>query len=383
VTEEATSSPLSEEILDHLQDGVLLIVGGRIQAASAKAAELLELPESKLLGEAAADLLPPQLDEALARLEEGASSVTLRGVEWDGPGALEEVTLAVTRGPRNKQFVVQLRDESDPSGRAAAEGFRRRLAWLDSLAAGIAHEIRNPLGGIRGAAQLLSRGPDQSEIGELTQLIIQESDRVDAMVEQLMELTRPRTLQRSDVDINRLIHDEVALLQAQFGTTVVRWDLDLDPSLPTVEGDQLRLREAVGNLLRNARQAANSQISVRTRIEAGGRLSEDGYDRGRCLHVEISDDGPGIAEGEEAAIFAPFSSSKPEGTGLGLFVTRQIVDSHGARLSLDSKFAPGACFRLVLTERLLPAPATENMLPEDFHYGRSSAPSNLSLESIR
>jgi len=353
-------------------------------AASTRAGELLELTQSRLVGASIADLLPTPLQETFERLRDGAASVTLRGLPWNRPGRRGEVTLSVTNGPQPGEFVVQLRDESDPSGQAAAEGFRRRLTWLDSLAAGIAHEIRNPLGGIRGAAQLLQRNPEESESTELTQLIIQESDRIDAMVEQLMELTRPRRLERSSVDVNRLVHDEVALLRAQFGRDGIEWNLDLDPSLPPVEGDRLRLREAIGNLLRNAREAAESTISVRTRIEAGGRLTEDGFDRGRSLHLEVSDDGPGIPESESASIFAPFSTTKPEGTGLGLFVTRQIVDDHGARLSLDSGVDEGARFRLTLTERLLPDTTPTPVLPEGFHFGRgTSSSSSFSSEATR
>jgi two-component system nitrogen regulation sensor histidine kinase GlnL len=353
-------------------DGILLVSEGRVISASSQASEVLELSQSRLLGASLDDLLSDSLDEAFERLAEGAASVTLRGLPWKRVGRRGQVTVSVTTGPQPGQFVVQLRDESDPSGQEAAEGFRRRLTWLDSLAAGIAHEIRNPLGGIRGAAQLLQRGPTPAEGDELTQMIVLESDRIDRMVEQLMKLTRPRTLERSDVDVNGLILDEVALLRAQFGSEQVDWQLDLDPSLPTVEGDRLRLREAVSNLLRNAREAAASTVTVKTRIEAGERLREDGFDRGQSLHLEVRDDGPGIAESDASSIFAPFSTTKPEGSGLGLFVTRQVVDDHGARLSLDSVPGHGALFRLSLHERLAPAEhaGTQDALPADFHFGR-------------
>jgi two-component system nitrogen regulation sensor histidine kinase GlnL len=251
------------------------------------------------------------------------------------------------------------------------------------MAAGIAHEIRNPLGGIRGAAQLLQRTPGEAELTELTELIIQESDRINSLVEQLMQFTRPRRLERSDVDINRLVQDEVALLRAQFSSEDVEWDLDLDPSLPKVEGDRLRLREAVGNLLRNARQAAESKIAVRTHIETGERLTEDGFDRGQSLHLEVRDDGPGIPHSETASIFAPFSTNKPQGTGLGLFVTRQIVDDHGARLTLDPGHGEGALFRLTLTERLMPGPEALEGIPRAFQLPRTPSSPSLAVESSR
>jgi len=350
----------------------MLVQGRRIVGASERAAELLECSQSRLVDASICTILPASVDEALDRLDAGAASVTLRGLSLNRPTQQSELTVTVTPGPEADEVVVQLRDGSDPSGQAAAEGFRRRLTWLDSLAAGIAHEIRNPLGGIRGAAQLLQRESTEADRCELTEMIVLETDRIDRIVEQLMELTRPRRLERSAVDINRLVHDEVALLRAQFGQQDVDWQLDLDPSLPSIEGDQLRLREAVGNLLRNAREAANSAVCVTTRIEGGGRLTEDGFDRGRSLHLDVSDDGPGLAEEDATSIFAPFSTTKPGGTGLGLFVTRQIVDDHGARLSLDSVPGEGASFRLSFNERLLPAqpqPA-HAVLPEGFLFGR-------------
>ena len=386
VTAQHSDSSLPQEVFDCLRDGVLLVQGRQIVAASDRAAELLECSHSRLIDTSICALLPASVDEAIDRIDAGATSVTLRGLSWNRPTQQTGLTLSVTRGPQAGEFVVQLRDGSDPSGQAAAEGFRRRLTWLDSLAAGIAHEIRNPLGGIRGAAQLLQRQSTEAEGRELTEMIVLETDRIDRIVEQLMELTRPRRLNRSAVDINRLVHDEVALLRAQFGQQDVDWHLDLDPSLPPIEGDQLRLREAVGNLLRNAREAADSAVTVTTRIEAGGRLSVDGFDRGRSLHLDVIDDGPGLAEEDTASIFAPFSTTKPDGTGLGLFVTRQIVDDHGARLSLDSVVGEGASFRLSFNERLLPAqpqPA-HAVLPEGFLFGRKPGPTpSLSPETHR
>lgn len=372
MNEPVLQSSLPTEVFDHLADGVLLVSGGRVTSASGRAAEMLGLPVGRIVGTEVCELLPSAVSPALERLEEGASSVTLRGLAWDRPGPLRRVTFCATPGPQGGETVLQIRDDSDPSGQAAADGFRRRLSWLGSLAAGIAHEIRNPLGGIRGAAQLLRRGPEDDELDELTTLIIHESDRIDAMVEQLMGLTRPQCLERVHVDLNRLVHDEVALLEAQFGPREVSWELDLDPSLPPVEGDRLRLREAVGNILRNAREAATRSIRVRTRIEAGGRLTEGGFDRGRCLQLEVTDDGPGIPEDEVASIFAPFSTSKPEGTGLGLFVTRQVIDAHGARISLDPRPGQGACFSLLLSERLAPAPETDPTLADVYPAAREA-----------
>ena len=298
-----------------------------------------------------ADVLPEGALEAVERVQAGASSCTVRDLPL-GPSAGSRLTVTASPGPNPGQVVLLLDGDSDPAGHAAAEGFRRRLAWLDSLAAGMAHEIRNPLGGIRGAAQLLARGPEPVDLDELCGLIIQESDRIDGIVERLMGLVRPRLLDRGVVALNRLVHDEVSLLRAHFGEGPVQWELDLDPSLPELEGDPQRLREAVGNLLRNAREAARSRVEVRTRVEAGGRFAQGGHDRGLVLRLDVVDDGPGVAEDQLGRLFDPFSTSKPQGTGLGLFVSRLAIDDHGGQLDVEPGPGRGARFTVLLSERL-------------------------------
>ena len=344
-----------DPLIEHLPFGVLLVEDGAVRRVSGTACEVLGVGERRLVGAAAAEALPGGSLEAIERVEAGAASCTVRDLPWVGVAGSRRVTVTATPGPSSGQIVVVVAGASDPAGHAAAEGFRRRLAWLDSLAAGVAHEIRNPLGGIRGAAQLLRRGTEPDDHDELLQLIIQETDRIDGMVERLMGLVRPRSLDRGVVDLNRLVHDEVALLRARFGGDPVEWALDLDLSLPPLEGDGRRLREAVGNLLRNAQEAAAGRVEVRTRIDGGGRLAEAGFDRGQTLRMDVVDDGPGIEPGQVARLFDPFATSKAEGTGLGLFVARLAVQDHRGVLDVDPRPGLGARFSVMLSERLPPS----------------------------
>jgi two-component system nitrogen regulation sensor histidine kinase GlnL len=343
-------------LIEHLPGGVLLAQDGRIVAATGKAAELLGVAPSRLEGSQISAYLPPEALEVVGKIHEGATSCTSRGIAWDRPFAVDRITIKGSAGPEPGQVVLLVIEDGDPLASDAARGFRRRLAWLDSLAAGMAHEIRNPLAGIRGAAQLLQRELEPQEQAELTDLIIRESDRIDRLVERLMGLCRPRPLLRSEVSLNRLIHDEVALLRARSGgRSAVTFNLDLDPSLPTIEGDAERIREAASNLLRNAVEAANSQVIVRTRIETHQRLLDAGRDRGCPVALEVTDDGPGIEPARVSTLFDPFATSKAEGTGLGLFVTRLAIEQHKGRLLVDPRPERGARFTLVFYERL-PAP---------------------------
>ncbi len=351
-----TQGPLSEHqaLLDHLADGIVVLQGGRICLATVPAAELLGFSPTRLVGSPIESCLPPEAQHIVKRIEEGAASCTCRDVPWGSFGAAEHLCLRGTAGPEPGEVLLVVSRGASPKSPATAASFRRRLEWLDHLAAGMAHEIRNPLGGIRGAAQLLSRNPDSEDRGELLRLIVYESDRIDRLVERLMSLTRPRRLQLSRVDLNRIVHDEVSLLRAQYGSEGVSWNLELDPSLPAVEGDPERIREAIGNLLRNAYEAGGCTIGVHTRVDREGRLVEEGFERGLTLEVEVTDNGPGIPQEQVSNLFVPFATTKRAGSGLGLFVARLASQDHGGRLDVDPRPGLGARFTLALSERLPP-----------------------------
>ncbi len=371
-------APSADDLLRHLPVGVLSIRDGRVERATGCAEELLGRSLARLEGAALGEVAPVEAISVVGRILDGASSCTAAGVAWDRSTTKLSITGAA--GPESGLVVLVVAPATDPDAHPRGESFRGRLAWLAGLAAGLAHEIRNPLGGIRGAAQLLRRNlrglallePVKSdgssadstvadECDELTALIIQEADRIGDRVSRLMELARPSPLRRASVSLNLLVHDSIALLEADRSMRSVEFRLDLDPSLPPVEGDPVRLAEAVGNLLRNAAEAAESTIRVRTRVEPEGRFREGGLDRGLTIRLEVQDDGPGIEPEAEEDLFVPFATTKLEGSGLGLFVTRLAVEDHGGgidvrpRPSADEALgARGACFGLTLFERLPP-----------------------------
>jgi len=345
-----SAEPAPDPLLDCLSDGVLVLDEERVVRANLAAAELLGRSPARLCGASLTELLGDDAAVVVARVIEGAASCTARGVRLL-PGT-QRVRLTGTPGPRQGLVVLSLRTEegADP---AVAAAFRRRLSWLDSLAAGVAHEIRNPLGGIRGAAQLLRRGGDREAFDELTELIIQDVDRIDYQVERLMELTRPRPLRPQPVLLHELLHREVERLAAR-PDAAVAWEVAIDPSLPPIEADAERLQEAFGNLLRNACEAAESRVVVRVGVDRAGRLVDPVVDRGPTLRVDIEDDGAGIPDDQLEDLFAPFATTKAAGSGLGLFLARLAVEDHGGRLTVDPRPGQGAAFSVLLTERLPP-----------------------------
>ena len=226
------------------------------------------------------------------------------------------------------------------------------LAQLGVLVAGLAHEIRNPLGGIRGAVQLLASevGPHPTA-GEYVDLVIREVDRLSKLLEQLLEL-RPRgAFDPQPVNIHRVIDHVIALVEASTRESKSRILRFFDPSLPEVRGDPDALTQLVLNLVQNAVQAVATlpsatprEVRLTTRVETDYHLApaSRARGRGRLLRVEVEDNGPGILPEVQSKLFSPFLTTKRKGTGLGLAICQRIATDHGGTIRFES--TPGRTF---------------------------------------
>ncbi|MBI2358473.1 MAG: PAS domain S-box protein [Deltaproteobacteria bacterium] len=226
-----------------------------------------------------------------------------------------------------------------------------RLATLGTLAAGLAHEIKNPLGGIKGAAQLLRRALARDpSLLEYAEIMIREVDRVNLLIEQLLDLSRPTRLNLTMLNIHELL-DQVLLLERE---TAQEKKIDVrkrfDPSLPTVYGDRPQLIQVFLNLIKNAFQAMNKQgcLTITTRMETDFHIREEGKEPGKFIWVEIQDNGVGIKEEDLPHIFSPFFTTKNNGTGLGLAICYRIIKEHGGLIRVESREGEGAAFRVSL-----------------------------------
>ena len=214
------------------------------------------------------------------------------------------------------------------------------------LIRGLAHEIKNPLGGIRGAAQLLEAELPDPELTEYTGVIISETDRLKDLVDRM--LGPQRQLEFSDVNILEVIERVIQLTEAE-RPGFITWQRDYDPSLPPLEADQAQLIQAVINIIRNACEALKEtetpQISIRSRAL---RQFTIGSKRHKIvLDLQICDNGPGIDPKLQERIFFPMISGRPEGTGLGLAITQTVVSQHQGSIQVTSR--PGAtCFSMFL-----------------------------------
>ena len=238
---------------------------------------------------------------------------------------------------------------------------RDRLAAIGEMAAGLAHEIRNPLGAIKGAAQLLL-GPDGKpleptpESAEFLSIIVEEVNRLNNVLSQFLDYARPSKsdpAQQGEVDVNEVVRRTVQLMETYEHAARVRVEVRLDDLLPGVAGDAEQLRQVFLNLGLNALQAMSDGGTLEI-VTSRRRRSRLGY--GSFAEIRFRDSGVGIPREKLKNLFIPFFTTKPKGTGLGLAISQRIVAQHGGTIEVRS--SPGKGVDLLgLPARPRPLPA--------------------------
>ncbi|HEX9873059.1 MAG TPA: ATP-binding protein [Deferrimonas sp.] len=211
-----------------------------------------------------------------------------------------------------------------------------RLSALGQLSAGMAHEIRNPLGSIRGTAEILQEGIDPADRRyEFTCILIKEVDRLNKVVQNFLDFARPSGGDRDLVDVNRLLAEVLTLTGPPALKNGVRTRLEAGV-VPEMEGDEEQLKQAFLNLVLNALQAMPSggSLDIITAMSAG------------ALEIRFTDSGGGIPPENLDRIFNPFFTTRGEGTGLGLAITHRIIQGHGGRIAVESRLGAGTTFIL-------------------------------------
>ena len=326
---------LNEEILENMEGGVLAVDRtGLIAFVSSQAESLLELQSPRPVGRPYREVLPEELGDLIAL------ALHTRGrIERELPdGATPlHVTISTLKDERTRAvrgIVAILTDLSVRRRLEDAQHRAERFRALLEMSAGMAHEIRNPLASIRGAAQELSgpspAGPDDEK---LLDVIVRESDRLEKIIREFLEYAAPKPLAASICDLSRILHDVVVVVDARSDTRLLKIDEQM-PGAALVKGDENRLKQVFLNLLLNALEACGGKGVLRVRCTprtAGTDDPRDGFE------VEIHDEGDGIAEEDLARIFDPFFTTRPTGTGMGLPIARKIVQAHEGKIEIDSR----------------------------------------------
>jgi len=198
----------------------------------------------------------------------------------------------------------------------------------------LAHEIKNPLGGIRGAAQLLARQLPDPDQREYTDVVISETDRLASLVDTLLGPGGP--LNKEPHNIHELIEYVVRIVAAEDTRNIV-FRRDYDPGLPLIDLDRDQMVQALMNLIRNAAAALDGQGCITLRSRAVMNFTIGHVRHPVIASIEIEDDGPGIPEDMRDSIFYPLVTSRPDGTGLGLPAAQELISRHGGMIEFESR----------------------------------------------
>lgn len=355
-----SSDHIYARVIDNIDRAVIAIdQEGRIALFNPAAQSCTGLSERQCLGRSFEALFAGQerlLSMIHASLQTGRSISDDENIHLHRAGSPPlPVSISVSpiySGSAEQEGVVLIiRDLSRV--RELEEAVRRadRLAMLTTLAAGLAHEIKNPLGGIKGAAQLLAMEiAEERGLREYTDIMIKEVERVNTIIEELMDLSRPRPVEMTEVNLSRILSDIVLFQREAHRGKKIEFQLELDPSIPPIQGDDNLLTRMFLNLIKNAAEAIEKKgrVTITTRVGSEYQLTSPGERPVPMILVEIRDTGKGIAPEDLEKIFTPFYTTKTLGTGLGLATCQNIINSHRGFLRVDSRPCEGTMFTVSL-----------------------------------
>jgi nitrogen-specific signal transduction histidine kinase len=257
--------------------------------------------------------------------------------------------------------VMFFKDLTQVEQREERERLRDRLASLGEMAAGIAHELKNPLAGIEVMAGLLRRQvPDKKDAQSILADIISEAKLANAIVVEMLEFVRPVRLQVEHTAIADVLHQAVLLAESKAPRGSVSVTMDVPNGLPMIEGDQHQLCQVFTNLIANAFEALEGKGAVAINASMGEIEPDPEFgvatELAPTIVVEVTDNGPGVPPELSDRIYDPFFTTKIKGTGLGLGIVRKIVDAHDGRIDLSSSRETGTRFRVTLPVSSASAP---------------------------
>ena len=335
------SAKTALQLFDNLSTAVMLF-NEELQLTCINNAgeDLLSLSNRKLIGQSPEDILPhtPELAQMIRRTLKSGHSYTERRLELPLHN-LRAVTVdcrvtPIMDGDNCSEVIVELVDADALQRVMRAESLTLLHDAARESLRGMAHEIKNPLGGIRGAAQLLERELRNSHTGltEYTRIIIQEADRLRSFIDRMLSGAKQRHLEVMNIHEPLEYVCNLIEVESEGSLQIKR---DYDPSLPLVVVDRGQVIQAVLNIMGNAVQAIgdNGHIWIRSRIQRQITIHKNVHRLG--VRIDIIDDGPGVPPGIEKGMFYPLISGRPEGMGLGLSIAQSLINAHGGLIEYE------------------------------------------------
>lgn len=334
----------SESILGALPDPVLVIdADDRVRFVNLEAQEFFDAGAARLVGTPLSEWLPGDCPvfALLQQVRQQNSRVSEYGVTLETPriGSHFVTVQVAPLGDPPDMVVLSIHERSIARKIDHQLTHRNAARSVTAMAMMLAHEVKNPLSGIRGAAQLLEQGAS-SEDQMLTRLICEEADRIVALVDRMEVFSDSRPLERAPVNVHSVL-DHVRRLATTGFARHVRFTERYDPSIPPVHGNRDQLIQVLLNLVKNAAEAVpetGGEIVLTTAYQQGVRLAVPGSSNRMHLPilVTVQDNGPGIPDDLRSHLFDPFVTTKRNGSGLGLALVAKIIGDHGGVIEFDS-----------------------------------------------
>lgn len=339
------TSAIADEVVSGLPDGLIVTDSSGMIILANPAAEFISgISRENIRGRPASEVLPENLAKQLASAEH-EDRTKEKEIECSFFGK-DPVPLSVSSARilnEEKVFIGSLiifRDLTEIRALHRQMQRKEKLAAVGGLAAGIAHEIRNPLSSVKGMATYFkNRFTDDQDAKQAAQVMVEETDRLNRVINELLEFARPSQINAGPEDINKVLDHSVRLIRQEAEDHGIELKLKKGQTLPLAEIDPDRFVQCLLNLYLNAIQAMGQggEISAKT------GLSEQGE-----IVVSISDTGGGIPEKDLGKIFDPYFTTKPSGTGLGLAIVHKIVEDHAGRITVNSIPGKGTVFAIYL-----------------------------------
>ncbi|MDD5474930.1 MAG: ATP-binding protein [Syntrophales bacterium] len=338
----------SDSLVEHIPIGIIATDNSAVITSCNRVAEsILQIPASRVMGQSAREVLPPALTDLLDRLR---GTITMIEEEVDFPlpdnrtVPLDIISTILMEQGSAIGFVMLIRDLTEVNRLKKEIDRSRNLASLGRLAAGVAHEIRNPLSSIKGfATYFRERYRNVPEDTKTADIMISEVDRLNRVISQLLDLSRPIRVQGSTVSILRLVRDSLGMIETRAREQGITIEADLPTKDRTVHVDADGLKQALLNLYINSVESMPGGGKIRVAVEYVGYSG---------IELSVSDDGCGIRSADLPKIFDPYYTTKPSGTGLGLAIVHKIVEAHGGELQVKSEQGRGSTFFFTITPTL-------------------------------
>ena len=353
---------LESHLTDSLVEGLFLFdTQAQLVRINPSGERILGRSWKAVKGQGAGDVFSgnPELGDIVKAALSENRAVVHSGITMPGREG-KTVNLSVSASPIQEAdgtvlgVALLVRDETLLRDMDRANRRADQLATFGVLNLGMAHEIKNPLGGIKGATQLLGAEltPD-SPMMEYCEVILREVDRIDGLLETLLAAVPRGELRTSEINIHEILDEVIHLLELSEETAGLSFLRLYDPSLPTLHGDRNGLLQVFLNLLKNAVEAsaAGGEITIKTQVPVGGPVGTSTAPRsgvrGGALEVVVKDEGQGF-DPDIKEYTTPFVTTKSKSVGLGLAISEQIIHDHGGSLVLDNSEGGGAAVRVYL-----------------------------------